>query len=68
MPRFRSLAPLALMIAAAPILAAPPAKAKAAERVDSPLAGTPFRNLGPAVTSGRVGDIAVDPQDRKSVV
>ncbi|WP_257309305.1 WD40/YVTN/BNR-like repeat-containing protein [Geothrix fuzhouensis] len=62
MPRFRTLAPLALMLAATPILAAPSAKAKAAERVDSPLAGIPFRNLGPAVTSGRVGDIAVDPR------
>ncbi len=60
MPRFRSLSPLALLLAAAPVLAAPPVKAKAAEVQASPLGALPFRNLGPAVTSGRVGDIAVD--------
>lgn len=62
MPRFRSLAPLALILVAAPLQAAPPAKAEAAAPKDSPLAALPFRNLGPAVTSGRVGDIAVDPR------
>ena len=62
MPRFRSLSPLALLLAAVPVLAAPPVKAKATERADSPLADFPSRNLGPAVTSGRVGDIAVDPR------
>ncbi|WP_026853626.1 WD40/YVTN/BNR-like repeat-containing protein [Geothrix fermentans] len=62
----RSLSPLAVLLAAVPVLAAPPAKApvsaKAAERAESPLADLPFRNLGPAVNSGRVGDIAVDPR------
>ena len=53
---------LALFLTALPVLAAPPAKAKAAEVPQSPLAALPFRNLGPAVTSGRVGDIAVDPR------
>ncbi len=66
MPRFRSLAPLAFLLVAAPILAAPkPAvksevKPETAASKDSPLAALPFRNLGPAVTSGRVGDIAID--------
>lgn len=63
MPR-RYPVPLALLLAAMPVLAAPPAKApaKAEEGKGSPLAAIPFRNLGPAVTSGRVGDLAVDPR------
>ncbi|MBP1771797.1 MAG: hypothetical protein H6P99_960 [Holophagaceae bacterium] len=62
MPRTRVLAPLALLLAAGPIFsAAPKAKEEPAAAKESPLAGLPLRNLGPAVTSGRVGDIAVDP-------
>ncbi|WP_291271170.1 hypothetical protein [Geothrix sp.] len=62
MPRFRSLAPLAFILVAAPVLAAPkPAvKSEVAAAKESPLAAMPFRNIGPAVTSGRVGDIAID--------
>ncbi|MCM2250678.1 MAG: hypothetical protein NDI58_08995, partial [Geothrix sp.] len=60
MPRFHSLSPLALLLAAAPLLAAPPAKPEAAPK-ESPLAALPLRNLGPAVTSGRIGDLAIDP-------
>ncbi len=64
MSRFRSLAPLAFILVAAPVLAAPAAKPaakpEAAASKDSPLAALPFRNIGPAVTSGRVGDIAID--------
>jgi len=61
MPRFRSLSPLALLLAAAPLLAAPPVKTEAATLKESPLAALPLRNLGPAVTSGRIGDLAIDP-------
>ena len=62
MPRFRPLATLTLLLAAAPlVLAAPKAKEEVATLKESPLAALPFRNLGPAVTSGRVGDITVDP-------
>ncbi|HJW44501.1 MAG TPA: hypothetical protein VJ463_08590 [Geothrix sp.] len=62
MPRIRALAPLALLLAAGPLFAAAPkAKEEPAAAQESPLAGLPLRNLGPAVTSGRVGDIAVDP-------
>ncbi|WP_243293843.1 sialidase family protein [Geothrix mesophila] len=60
MNRFRSLPSLALLLAVVPVLAAPPSKAAQA-RKDSPLVDMPLRNLGPAVTSGRVSDIAVDP-------
>jgi photosystem II stability/assembly factor-like uncharacterized protein len=62
MPRIRVLAPLALLLVAGPLFAAvPKAKEAPAAAKESPLAGLPLRNLGPAVTSGRVGDIAVDP-------
>lgn len=61
MPRFRSLSPLALLLAAAPLLAAPPVKTETAALKESPLAALPLRNLGPAVTSGRIGDLAIDP-------
>ena len=62
MPRLRSLAPLALLLVAAPLVAGvPKAKEGVATLKESPLAALPFRNLGPAVTSGRVGDIAIDP-------
>ena len=39
---------------------------RAAEKksaLDSALNGIKFRSLGPAVTSGRISDIAVDPTD-----
>ena len=62
MPRFHALSPLALLLVASMAVAAPKAKEVAAAPKDSPLAALPFRNLGPAVTSGRVGDIAVDPR------
>ncbi|MDP1831401.1 MAG: hypothetical protein Q8K67_05035 [Geothrix sp.] len=63
MSRFRFLPSLAVLLIAAPLVAAAPkAKEEAAVSKDSPLAALPFRNLGPAVTSGRVGDIAVDPR------
>jgi photosystem II stability/assembly factor-like uncharacterized protein len=54
MLRFRSLSSLALLLAVSTVVAAVPKP--------SPLAALPFRNLGPAFTSGRVGDIAVDPR------
>jgi photosystem II stability/assembly factor-like uncharacterized protein len=56
---------MALLLVAAPaLIAATKAKEKegAAEAKESPLAAIPFRNLGPAVTSGRVGDLAIDPR------
>lgn len=62
MSRLVSLSSLALLLAAGPLLAAPATKAPAAEAKESPLAAMPFRAIGPAVTSGRVGDIAVDPR------
>ena len=63
MCRFRILSSLAVLLVVAPLLAAPP---KGKDRKDqpeskpSPLVALPFRSLGPAVTSGRVGDIAID--------
>lgn len=63
MPRFRFLTPLALLLAVAPLVgAAPKGKEEPAAAKGSPLAELPLRNLGPAVTSGRVGDLAVDPR------
>jgi photosystem II stability/assembly factor-like uncharacterized protein len=44
------------------VMAAPKAKEVPAKPKESPLAALPFRNLGPAVCSGRVGDIAIDPK------
>jgi len=58
---FRILSPVALLLIATPLLVAAP-KVEAPTAKASPLADLPFRNLGPAVTSGRVGDIAVDPR------
>jgi photosystem II stability/assembly factor-like uncharacterized protein len=61
MAEFFARTSLTLLLAAGSIL---PAAAKAKEEVaaskESPLASLPFRSLGPALTSGRVGDIAVD--------
>lgn len=63
MPRFRALAPLAFILVAVPLAGrAPAGKEEATVSKGSPLAALPFRNLGPAVTSGRVGDIAIDPR------
>ena len=62
MPRFHALPPLALFLVASLVMAAPKAKEVPPAPKDSPLAALPFRNLGPALTSGRVGDIAVDPR------
>ncbi len=62
MSRLRLLSPLALLLVAPLIMAAPKTKEAAPAAKDSPLAALPFRNLGPAVTSGRVGDIAIDPR------
>ena len=62
MPRFRALSPLALLLVAPLVMAAPKTKETAPAAKGSPLAALPFRNLGPAVTSGRVGDIAIDPR------
>ncbi len=62
MPRFRSLPLLALLLAVAPLVAAAPSDKDEALAKGSPLAALPLRSIGPAVTSGRVGDIAVDPQ------
>ncbi len=62
MPWIRPLSPLALLLVAPMVMAAPKAKELPPAPKDSPLAALPFRNLGPAVTSGRVGDIAVDPR------
>ena len=60
MPTFRSLSVLALSLALFPAAFAKAPEAGAAKA--SPLASLPFRALGPAVTSGRVGDIALDPR------
>ena len=57
----RALPALVLLLAAAPLLAAPAPRAKAEAPKPSPLADLPFRSIGPAVTSGRVGDLAIDP-------
>jgi photosystem II stability/assembly factor-like uncharacterized protein len=61
------LTPLALLLAL-PLAAAKPAepgKGKPAtpkSKLEA-LGGLPLRNLGPAVTSGRIGDLAVDPRN-----
>jgi len=63
MLRFHSFAPLACLLAAAPVTGGvPKAREEVAAPKESPLGALPFRNLGPAVTSGRVGDIAIDPR------
>ena len=63
MPRFCAFASLVCLLMAAPLDAGPSkVRAESAASKESPLASLPFRNLGPAVTSGRVGDIAIDPR------
>jgi len=37
-----------------------------AQAAEHPLAGIPFRNIGPALTSGRVSDFAFHPQHSQS--
>ena len=58
-PRFSALA-LCLVL---PVIAAEPAKPEAPKSKFDPLASLPLRSIGPAVTSGRVGDLAVDPRN-----
>jgi photosystem II stability/assembly factor-like uncharacterized protein len=63
MPGFLTRSTLALWLVMGPVtLLAAPSKEEIVEARESPLAGLPFRSLGPAVTSGRVGDIAIDPR------
>ena len=62
MARFGFLSPLALLLAVAPMAVATPRGKDVSAPKDSPLAKLPFRNLGPALTSGRVTDIAIDPR------
>ena len=63
MPGFRksTMLVLCLAVGSASLLAAL-SKEEAPEAKGSPLAALPLRSLGPAVTSGRVGDIAIDPR------
>jgi photosystem II stability/assembly factor-like uncharacterized protein len=68
----RLFAALALFLVLIPISAQQPAKKKAtapakkapAAPSADPFAGLALRNIGPALTSGRVVDFAVDPHDR----
>ena len=58
---------LALLLALPTLAAKPPAKAATPERVPGAFdadsfSGLTFRTLGPAVASGRISDIAVDPK------
>ena len=71
MTRHRLLSLLATCLITTSTLAAAPAKAKAAAP-EAPagltadaVAGLELRGIGPALTSGRIGDIAVDPTDPK---
>jgi photosystem II stability/assembly factor-like uncharacterized protein len=65
----RSLACLAVVVlVASPSVAKKKAKEAAAEEPESVLnsaavAGLAFREIGPAIASGRIGDFAVDPRD-----
>lgn len=61
MPRALILPALTFLLVA-PVLAAPPAKAQPTSPwTAATFEGLAFRNVGPALTSGRVVDIAVDP-------
>ncbi len=62
MARFGFLSPLALLLAVAPLAVTAPREKEAPSAKESPLAKLPFRNLGPALTSGRVTDLAIDPR------
>ncbi|HEX9892788.1 MAG TPA: hypothetical protein VGA78_02645, partial [Gemmatimonadales bacterium] len=57
--------PLSAQRAPAPRRAAAPGQSADSARgiSSSTMSGLRFRSLGPALTSGRVGDIAVDPSD-----
>ncbi len=63
MPRTLSLTVLTFLLAAAPVVAAPPKDkpAPAAGLKAATFEGLAFRDIGPALTSGRVSDLAVDP-------
>lgn len=63
----RSLARLlALALFALPLLAADPPKAAAPKYDGSTFSGLQARNIGPAMPSGRIIDIAVDPRDTRT--
>ncbi len=61
MPRARILPALAFFLAAQALVAAPPKPAAEGPWKAAAFEGLAFRNIGPAVTSGRVVDVAVDP-------
>ncbi len=56
-----SLPVLTLLLISGPLQGAPPAKGPASKLQAATFEGLAFRNLGPAITSGRIGDIAVHP-------
>ncbi len=59
------LSPTALLLLTAAISAPSPASATDAERMpDAIFSGLAARSIGPALMSGRIGDLAVDPNDR----
>ncbi|MBS1110626.1 MAG: hypothetical protein H6Q88_2618, partial [Anaeromyxobacteraceae bacterium] len=58
---------LAVILIASPLAAQRPAADTAAKGLTSAtLSGLRFRTIGPAMTSGRVGDIAIHPADRST--
>jgi hypothetical protein len=59
---------LALLLVAAPLAAQRPAADTAAKGglTSATLAGLRFRGIGPAMTSGRISDIAIHPSDRST--
>src|SRR5438552_4075428 len=65
MKRTLALLFLPALVCAAQNQAKSPPPAPAAKLTFELARGLPLRNLGPAFTPGRVGDIAVDPRDRK---
>src|SRR5947208_2433770 len=65
MKRTLALLVLSALVCAGQEQAKTPQPAPAAKLTADLVRGLPLRNLGPALTPGRVGDIAVDPRDRK---
>ena len=63
MKRTIATAALALLFVVLPVRAAdkPAPEKKEEKKEENPYGGLTFRNIGPALTSGRIGDIAVDP-------
>ncbi|MBE0665462.1 MAG: hypothetical protein IH584_06525, partial [Candidatus Aminicenantes bacterium] len=53
-----------ILLAAALLAAASPAKKEADKKAD-PFSGLKFRSIGPAYTSGRIADFAVNPANPK---